>query len=154
MFRSVFAKYIFAFMLIILISFTVLTAIVGSMVNSYTMSVEATSAQSAASAVSKYLESQRSLVDISDLSAYCGTYQSETSAFLDAIALANTDEITLFIVNNDGWIIAVDNTSFRALMGKQIPKQIMNDVNSGVGIEDLERIEGIIAELADMQTQT
>ena len=48
MFRSVFAKYIFAFMLIILISFTVLTAIVGSMVNSYTMSVEATSAQSAA----------------------------------------------------------------------------------------------------------
>ena len=146
MFRSVFAKYIFAFMLIILISFTVLTAIVGSMVNSYTMSVEATSAQSAASAVSKYLESQRSLVDISDLSAYCGTYQSETSAFLDAIALANTDEITLFIVNNDGWIIAVDNTSFRALMGKQIPKQIMNDVNSGVGIEDLERIEGIIDE--------
>ena len=40
MFKSVFAKYIFAFMLIIAISFAMLASIVGSVVNSYSVSAK------------------------------------------------------------------------------------------------------------------
>ena len=64
MFKSVFAKYIFAFMLIIAISFAMLASIVGSVVNSYSVSAKTESVRSASEAVVNCIE-KSSLLRIS-----------------------------------------------------------------------------------------
>ena len=55
------AKYIFAFMLIILISFTLLTAIVGSMVNSYSASAKEETVSAASSATAACIQDKDAL---------------------------------------------------------------------------------------------
>lgn len=104
MFKSVFAKYIFAFMLIILISFTLLTAIVGSMVNSYSASAKEETVSAASSATAACIQDKDALSEISDLTAFCSIYSRDIGAFLDAIVSSSTDELTIFIVTNNGKI--------------------------------------------------
>lgn len=143
MFKSVFAKYIFAFMLIILISFTLLTAIVGSMVNSYSASAKEETVSAASSATAACIQDKDALSEISDLTAFCSIYSRDIGAFLDAIVSSSTDELTIFIVTNNGKIIIADNKRAGELTGRSVPKQIMDEVNSGVELKSLDRIDGI-----------
>ena len=64
-------------MLIILISFTLLTAIVGSMVNSYSASAKEDTVSAASSATAACIQDKDVLSEISDLTAFCSIYSRD-----------------------------------------------------------------------------
>lgn len=147
MFKSVFAKYIFAFMLIIAISFAMLASIVGSVVNSYSVSAKTESVRSASEAVVNCIEKKQSFEDISDFSAFCDIYSDDINTVLDAVVAASADDLTVFVADNGGKIILSNSgEGGRSLKGKQLPKDIMDNLNSGVELESADSIEGIIYE--------
>ena len=147
MFKSVFAKYIFAFMLIIAISFAMLASIVGSVVNSYSVSAKSESVRSASEAVVNCIEKKQSFEDISDFSAFCDIYSDDINTVLDAVVAASADDLTVFVADNGGKIILSNSgEGGRSLKGKQLPKDIMDNLNSGVELESADSIEGVIYE--------
>lgn len=145
MFKSIFTKYIFTFMLIIIISFAMLTAIVGSVLNSYSDSAKTDAVSVASEALADCLEKKQALSNIIDFSVFCDVYSDDIGTVISAVEAANTDDLIIFIADNSGRIILSNSVGDgRELRGKHIPKQIMDDLNSGVELNGLERIEGII----------
>lgn len=146
MFKSVFAKYILAFMLIILVSFTFLTVIVGSIVNRYSASTREATVSAAASAAADGIGDMDKLTNITDITAFCNIYHDEVCVLLDVIVTSNNEEITLFVVTNDGKIITANTDTARPLTGRYLPKQLMDELSNTSAIKSVDGIDGILDE--------
>lgn len=146
MFKSVFAKYILAFMLIILVSFTLLTVIVGSIVNGYSASTREATVSAAASAAADGIGDMDKLTNITDITAFCNIYHDEVCVLLDVIVTSNNEEITLFVVTNDGKIITANTDTARPLTGRYLPKQLMDELSNTSAIKSVDGIDGILDE--------
>ncbi len=144
MFKSVFAKYILAFMLIILVSFTLLTVIVGSIANGYSASTQEITVSAAASAAADGIGNMDKLTNIADVTAFCSIYHDEVCVLLDAIVKSNNEELSLFIVTNDGRIITANTDVTQALTGRYLPKQLMDELSNSSTIKEVDGIDGIL----------
>ena len=144
--KGIMSKYASAFALILFLSFALLLAFSTVTVNRNAMEGKTATVTAASSATAECIQDKDALSEISDLSAFCDIYKRDICAFLDAIVTASTDDLSIFVVTNSGKIIITDNAKNDELVGKYIPKQIMDDVNSGVEIKSLARIEGVIDE--------
>lgn len=146
MFKSVFAKYILAFMLIILISFTILTVIVGSIVNGYSTAALEETVTAASSAAAVGIGKLDPLSTTADLSAFCEIYSDDVSTLLDAIVTSRSEELSLFVVTNDGKIIIANSDITRSPVGKFIPKQLIDELSQNDAVRYVSKIDGITEE--------
>ncbi len=146
MFKSVFAKYTSAFMLIIVISFAILTAIVGTLINGYTDSMRMSTVESTAEAVAECIEEKIEKSGLYDFAAFCEIYESDISTFVNSIVRASNEDMLVLVTGNSGKIAVASAYDSVELRGAQIPKQIMDDINSGSEPDNLERIDGIVDE--------
>lgn len=143
MFKSVFAKYITVFMLIIFISFSVLTVITTIMVNNYSTNAKAeimlNSVNSSVGYIEKKLEAQNTL----NFQKFLNENKDDIEAMLWAIAM-NSDDITVVVTDNQGNIVLstgvlADTIPANAMM----PKSFMDEINNGKNISGFKYIEGV-----------
>ena len=143
MFKSIFAKYVTAFMLIVLSSFLVIIFIISSIIINYSTDQKSDIMEISARSSSTYIES------ILDDSMYDGVAsvinqsRDDVENMLSAIA-ENADDVTILVSDNSGKIVlAVGKNEGQVGSSESIPKALMNEVNGGNDMPRDERITGV-----------
>lgn len=143
MFKSIFAKYITVFMLIILISFVALIAIITSTVNGYSVNSRTDQMESAAHSVSAYLEDKLERSELTDFSAFVVLNESDIASVLRVVT-ANSADISILITDISGNIINYTDSDVSHInTGASIPKAVMDELINGVEISELNYLEGV-----------
>ena len=143
MFKSIFAKYITVFMLIILISFVALIAIITSTVNGYSVNSRTDQMESAAHSVSSYLEDKLKRSELTDFSAFVVLNESDITSVLRVVT-ANAADISVLITDISGNIINYTDSEVSHInTGASIPKAVMDELINGVEISELNYLEGV-----------
>lgn len=143
MFKSIFAKYVTAFMLIILSSFLVIIFIISSIIANYSTDEKMNIMENSANASSTYIEGLFKYSALDDIGSAVNVSVTEVTQMLGTIS-ANTDDLTVLISNNSGEIVlAVGKNQSQVQAGETIPKAIMDEVNSGNEISKSDRLIGV-----------
>ncbi len=143
MFKSIFAKYISVFMLIILISFVALIAIITSTVNGYSTTSRSEQIESAAHSVAGYLEDKLVRTELTDFSAFVVLNETDITSVMKVVT-ANSEDLSILITDISGNIIHyTDSEISHVNTGVSIPKPVMDELISGVEISELNYLEGV-----------
>lgn len=107
MFRSVFAKYLTAFMLILSFSFAILAASIGSLMLNYSDDSKETNLMQSASALGSYLQEQYHGTTEKGFRDYVKRYQTVIDRDI-ALLVDYAGAVTLLVIDTEGLIIASD----------------------------------------------
>ncbi len=110
--KSLFTKYISAFLLIIFISFFVLTMIISSMTIRSENTQKITVAENTASYITEYLISEFSSFMVpTDFEKFVSLKSSDISSMINILS-KNAEKMTIFITNPEGRILISTNNAF------------------------------------------
>ncbi len=104
MFKSVFAKYITAFITIILISFGMILSIILSLVNSFSANIRTEVVKSASRSAEDYLELRYEQSDFSNFNDFFQSNEDDICHIMAAVA-SNCDGISIMLSDSDGNIL-------------------------------------------------
>ena len=146
MFKSVFAKYIITFMVIIVVCFALLVSIIAGVVNNYAV----TSKQQVLSQVARSAADFLSLrTDAASENAF-GQIISSSREDVDHVlsALSELDEdISILLVNQDGEVVRMISADGEISASKaRIPQHIMDEVNNLGELSEFEALDGVFDE--------
>lgn len=142
MFKSVFTKYITAFMLIIIFSFAMMISIITSIVNTYSVQVKEDMVLRAAQTAADYIESQMTAGELRDFNSLTTIYRERVQPMLDIVA-SGTEDIIILVTDNSGRILMTGGAGGDAYAGQSIPKTMMDEINNGVEIRQLDALDGL-----------
>ncbi len=146
MFKSVFAKYIAAFMSIILLSFVVILVIIASIIGAYSADTKEDLMANAARTAGAFMESELTHEGGTDLSEYAALYGEEALDVLDTIVEGDED-LTLLLTDNSGTVLlAVGRDREGISDGASIPKSLMDEVNNGTVLFERNQLSGVFDE--------
>lgn len=143
MLKSIFAKYVLAFMLIMLSGFLIVIFVISTLIVGYSTDAKSDIMENSARAAATYVEGlfDRSAAD--SVAGVVNPSKDGVTEMLEAIS-ANADDITVIVSDNSGSIIlAVGNDSAEIKSDVNIPKSFMDEVNSGSEISGKEILEGV-----------
>ena len=129
MFKSIFAKYVLAFMLIILSSFLIIIFIISSLIVNYSTDAKSGIMENSARASATYVEGLFNNSAAQSVAGVINPSREEAQAMLAAVA-ANADDLTVLVSDNSGKIV-LDVGSDEVKEGVNIPKSLMDEVNNG-----------------------
>ncbi len=143
MFKSVFAKYIITFMLIIFVSFLVLVTIVTGMVNRYAVTAKEQTLANTASGAAQFVGARAKSISTSNRfqNVVAGS-REDIDNMLQTLAAAD-DEITILLVANDGDVVRMISNGEISASNAVVPKNIMDEVNNLVQLSEFETLEGV-----------
>ena len=104
MFKSVFAKYITAFILIIFISFSMMLSIIVSLVNNYSVNIRSEIVKSAARSAESYLTLRFEEADSYDLRDFVLENYTDVNNIMESVA-KNCDGVSLMLADRSGNLI-------------------------------------------------
>ncbi|MBE6576382.1 MAG: cell wall metabolism sensor histidine kinase WalK [Ruminococcaceae bacterium] len=142
MFKSVFTKYITAFMLIIIISFAMMITIIASVVNTYSGQLKDDMISRASQSAVEYLEGQLETHELMDLPSLSMIYGERLRPVLDVVA-GSAEDIFLLVTDNSGKIIMTGGAENGAYTGRSIPKPVMDEINNGVEVRQRDTLDGL-----------
>ena len=146
MFKSVFAKYVCAFMLIMLFCFSVIIAIVTSIVMNYSVKNKTELVQNSAEAAGEYFSDK--LYNETDDLCFCDYVESDAQSVASVIAVISSanDEMTVFITDAEGAILlARGNESLQTENGVRVPAQIMSKLSRKENISENGTLDGVFS---------
>lgn len=131
-------------MLIIIISMTLLAAIIGTIVSNYSEQTKYDTVESEAKATAENLRNKLSRTDFSDLNKFGEEYGDDIKSLFQLIGSTSLNKVTLLLADTNGEIILsyVDGEVDLSPTA-QIPKTIMDEVNNGVELSRRDTLEGI-----------
>ncbi|MBE6629904.1 MAG: HAMP domain-containing histidine kinase [Ruminococcaceae bacterium] len=143
MFKSVFAKYITTFMVIIFISFAVLVSIITGMVNSYAVASKERMLSNTAHGAAEFLGARAETLSANAMDQIVFASQADVDRML--AAFGNLDEdMSILLVNEDGKVVRMISADGEiAAGGARIPLSIMNEVNNLVELSEFQTLEGV-----------
>ena len=143
MFKSLFAKYVTAFMLIIFVSFSLLTVITTVMVNNYSIEAKSEIMSNAVSSSVEYIEGKLSVQKTMNFEKFINENKSDMEFMLSAIAL-NADGITVVVTDNQGNIVLSRGALAEVIPSDAVmPKAFMDEINNGKNISGFKSIDGV-----------
>ncbi|MBQ2256770.1 MAG: HAMP domain-containing histidine kinase [Clostridia bacterium] len=140
MFKSLFFKYITAFMLIIVVSFMLLIVIIGNIINGYSEQVKTDLITNSAAAAYAYVD-ENYQKDI-PFSQFVAQNSQRTSDILQALTV-NADGITILLADADGTLLmsrGVEQSLFE--VGQALPLAEMNEVLAGQTVHGTDTFAG------------
>ncbi len=147
MFKSVFAKYISAFMLIILGSFITIIAIISGIVSQYSESAKADIIKTAARSSATFLEGKLAADSGKNIETLVSDEGDDIRTML-AVVSSNSDDLTVLLCDNAGQILlAVGEDAENIGAGAHIPNDLMDEVNSGSVVSLTDKIHGVFEDV-------
>ncbi|MBE6690362.1 MAG: HAMP domain-containing histidine kinase [Ruminococcaceae bacterium] len=144
MFKSVYAKYISTFMLIIFVSFLILVMIVTGMVNSYASGAKEELLTHAAEGAAEFLEARTSNGLKTDFGQMIENTSDDVDRMLRAFAAMDEDMTILLVDNTDGAVVRMITPGGEATAGDAvIPRNVILEVNSGSSSGELQSLDGV-----------
>ena len=143
MFKSVFAKYLLTFMIIVVVSFLILMVITVSMVNSYAESAKEELLSTVAEGTSEFLLGRTESLSPADFADMIERSQEDVDRMLHTMA-AMDEDISILLVDNDGNVVyMISEAGVVGTSEMVIPMDVMervNNVDSGPALGDLEGV--------------
>ncbi|MBQ8356855.1 MAG: HAMP domain-containing histidine kinase [Clostridia bacterium] len=143
MFKSVFAKYILTFMLIIFVSFLVLVLIITGMVNSYAVNAKEKLLSNAASGAAEFLEARTETLSKTNFTQMIEGSVEDVDRMLRALS-ATDEDVSILLVDNAGHVVRM--VSADGVTGPSdavVPRNIMDEVNNNVRLSEFEALDGV-----------
>ncbi len=134
MFKSIFAKYVSAFMLIILISFAIIIAVTTSIIGNYSKDIKVSIMETAAESIGTYLENE---IDTSDGKELWEIVDDDGESLREMFSVisSNGDDLTVLITDTEGKIlISTGNDSAEADVGTVVHSSFVDSVNNGTSV--------------------
>lgn len=144
MFKSVFAKYLSAFAVIIFVSFLMLAVIIGSMIATYSSETKKEDLSWAVELSRFWLERKYTYSDEKAYLENAGEDGSVLAARLDSYP-ANRGSLSLVITATDGTVIAT-NDKMKPLMSKKITSDYLKETEKGETETYLTDLSGLLGE--------
>lgn len=158
MFKSVFIKYVAAFLIINLSCMLILTSVITSIISSYSTDVKSETLQNAAEHIYLTINEGLERHDMTtDLSYYIGVFPEHIHTYLDSIA-TNVDELVMFIVDYDGRIIISGGAEESHRFGGEdgifdydeerfyLPAEYMDKLKNGESYREITTLDGLFEE--------
>ena len=153
MFKSIFAKYISAFISIIVLCFAMLIAITAVTVNNYTLEAKEELVSGAADAANDFIEEQLSIissdhsVEGDPLVLLLNESHYSVESVLSAIS-SYSEDLTLLVTDTEGHVLlTVSEGVATRPTGTRIPSDVFDGFRSGEsGISQLNAIDGLFEE--------
>lgn len=142
MFKSVFAKYITAFMGIIFVSFLVLVLIITLMVNNYALRAKEAQLANAAHTAADLLERRTKEKLKTNFAQMLEDDAADLDGLLTSLA-AGGENITIMLVDTGGNVLRIVTSEGGSGSTAQVPKVVMDEVNSGNELSQFEALEGV-----------
>lgn len=146
MFKSVFAKYISTFMLIILISFSLIIAVISAIIAQYSEQAKVETMETMASASVTFFERKmdgQSKKNLHELIAA----EAEDIDSLMAMANVHSEDLTLLLVDGQGRLLLATGKEADVIPGgAQISVRLMQSATAGNLFLEKESVEGVLAE--------
>ncbi|MBQ9098447.1 MAG: HAMP domain-containing histidine kinase [Clostridia bacterium] len=143
MFKSVFAKYISAFMLIIFISFLILVLIITGMVNNYAVNAKEKQLANAAKGAAEFLEARTDTLSKTNFTQIIEGAVDDVDRMLRALSAADQD-VSILLVDNNGKVVRmISDAGETGPSGAVVPRNIMDEVNNGVALSEFEALDGV-----------
>ncbi|MBO5415272.1 MAG: sensor histidine kinase [Clostridia bacterium] len=134
MFKSIFAKYVSAFMLIILISFTIIIAITTSIIGNYSKDIKVSIMETAANSLGTYLQNEIDASEGLSLSEIT-TANEETLEEIFTVISSNGDDITVLLTDSDGKILLVTGSDVGEVeIGSFVDSSFVKSVSNGTNV--------------------
>ncbi len=134
MFKSVFAKYVSAFMLIILVSFSIIIAIITSIIANYSKDTKVGIMEVAANSSSLYMHNRIKNSDNNNVEELTKLHGEDIAQMFSVIS-ANGDDLTVILTNEEGKILlASGKDSSEIELGNVIHPSFIDRVNNGSNI--------------------
>lgn len=136
MFKSVFAKYISAFMLIILFSFAIIIVVISSIITNYSEQAKTDIMETAARSSALFLEGRLEDDDTSDIETLVKNEAEDICVMMSVVA-ADSDDVTVLVSDNNGKILleaGLDREEISA--DSSIPKSVIDEVIGGKALFD------------------
>ncbi|MBR4874122.1 MAG: hypothetical protein IKV00_09825, partial [Clostridia bacterium] len=132
MFKSVFAKYITTFILIITVSFGMLLSIMLSLITDHSAAIRTDTVMNVASATESYLESRYERSDFTDFNTFVHTNKNEIFELVSSV-VNNWDGISLFLADKNGKLILYASRSESGLFeeGTLLPEPALSLLQEG-----------------------
>ncbi len=145
MFKSVFAKYITTFMLIIFVSFLILVLIVTGMVNNYAKTTREQLLSSTAHGAAEFLGARaESITSANKFSNVILASQPDVDNMLTT--LAADEDISILLVDNNGNVLRMISRGVVGDSTAVVPRNVMDEVNNLVQLSEFETLEGVFDE--------
>ena len=143
MFKSVFAKYVSAFMLIILISFSIIIAIITSIVANYSKDTKISIMEVSANSSALYVQDKIKIHGNGDLESLAKRYSADIAEMFTVIS-SNGDDLTVVLSDNRGKILlAIGNDASEVSLESSIHPSFVDRVNIGSNIFQMNGEENI-----------
>lgn len=147
MFKSVFAKYITTFMFIIFVSFLALTLLITVMVNNYAAEAKRTALSGAADNAAAFLGGRMpaNSTDKEGFPRMIRTMSDDANRVMGAISAVEED-LSMLVADRDGNVLLVTGDDRRVSTEIQVPRAMLDDVNSGTAVSGKGDLGGVLSE--------
>ena len=130
-------------MLIIFVSFAMLTVITAITVNTYSVNTKSELMSNAAKSSVSYIERKIKADGIVYFRTFINKNQQDLAMMLDAVAF-NAGDVTIVVTDNAGNILMCTGVGAESLPEDAvIPKSLMDEVNNGKNISGFETLPGV-----------
>ncbi len=131
MFKSLFAKYMAAFMAIIVVSFCLLAVITSTLINEYAIDSQKNRLSQAAQAVSSYITNSYSHVVDGEIDVYFAQYSRTIKPFINA-TIRNIENVAVVITDTDGKVLYhTENQRGLDLSGSMVSSKYIGKMTAG-----------------------
>ncbi len=144
MFKSVFTKYITAFMLIIAVSFVILALILSGMVDDYASEAKSEIVSRTATILSEYITDDYHDEVGYDFSQYIYFKRASVEPFLSALADYNED-ILIFVTDASGGILLADSRVEPGYLAGNVPQEILTTLSYEGAQSFYDQLGGVFA---------
>lgn len=132
MFKSVFAKYITTFILIITVSFGMILSIMLSLITAHSSDIRTETVMNVASATESYLELRYERSDFNDFNTFVHTNEREIFEIVGSI-VTNWDGLSIFLADKNGELILCASQSDAFIFSTKvfIPEPALSKLQNG-----------------------
>lgn len=141
--KSVFSKYLCAFLLIIAVSFLVLTGVMSSMVSEYSANAKRNAVENGAATVASFLQENYRENASGLFSQYVYVERSMLLSSMHLFAV-NTEDMMIFVTDETGKILLSSDEKLDAV-GKILPEELSRSIAENGSLTDFSDFGGIVA---------
>lgn len=143
MFKSVFSKYIWTFLLIILVSYMIIISIITSIIGNYSKDLKLEIMETAAKSSAVYLENKLKNTEASDIEELTKVYRDDMVDLMTVSSTANKD-LTILLSTPDGKIlVAVGEDVSEITDETRIHRHMIDMTNEGSNTFRIGKDEGV-----------
>ena len=139
--KSIFAKYIITFVIIIFVIFFLIMSITVALINNYSGSMQLEIAKSAAKSAESYIELRYEYSEKTNFADFVEDYKEDIKHIVTSVA-ENGDSISLVLTDADGkMILYATGDKFGLFEGDEyLPKEALTELKNANGVQITEKI--------------